>query len=261
MANYETLLFEKEGAVAQVTVNRPDKLNSLNSTVVRELAELFRAIAVDPDIKAVVVTGAGDRAFVAGADISEVVAFGPAEGFSFIENGQVALNLVDNCPKVVIAAVNGFALGGGLELALACDFVYASAKAKFGLPEINLAILPAFGGTQRLARLIGKNMAKEMIFTGEHIGAEEALRVGIVNKVFPPDQLLAEAKKTAAKIAAKGGVALQYAKLCVNQGYNTDLDRGLIYERQAFAVLCGTEDKKEGMTAFLEKRPAVVKNK
>lgn len=258
--SFETLLYEVEGAVATVTINRPDKLNALNSKVLTELTDVFTAIAGDETVKAVVLTGAGEKAFVAGADISEMVGFDTLRGLTFVARGQAAFDLIEGCPKPVIAAVNGFALGGGTELAMACDFIYASEKAKFGQPEINLGIVPGFGGTQRMGRILGKSMAKELVLTGDMIDATEALRIGLVNRVCPPEELLAAAKKTAAKIASKGAVAIRLAKECVDMGLNVDLATGQLLERQAFGVLCSTHDKKEGMSAFLEKRKPEFKD-
>lgn len=257
---FETILYEVDGAVGIVTINRPDKLNALNTHVLNELGEVFSIIAGDAAVKAVVITGAGEKAFVAGADISEMVDYGPAQAAAFAAKGQAVFSSIETSNKPVVAAVNGFALGGGTELALACDFIYASEKAKFGLPEINLGILPAFGGTQRLSRLCGKAMGKELVLTGDMIDAAEALRIGLANKVFAPDQLLAEAKKTAAKIAGKGAVAVRLAKECIEVGLGVDLATGCVLERQAFAVLAATHDKKEGMSAFLEKRKPVFQD-
>ncbi len=257
---FETILYEVEGAVGIVTINRPDKLNALNSQVLTELGEVFSIIAGDAAVKAVVITGAGEKAFVAGADISEMVEFDPAQAAAFAAKGQAVFSSIENSAKPVIAAVNGFALGGGTELAIACDFIYASEKAKFGQPEINLGIVPGFGGTQRLTRLVGKAMGKELILTGDMIDAAEALRIGLVNKVLAPDQVVAEAKKTAAKIAGKGAVALRLAKDCIEVGLNVDLATGFVLERQAFGLLAATHDKKEGMSAFLEKRKPAFKD-
>ncbi|MCZ7582062.1 MAG: enoyl-CoA hydratase-related protein [Deltaproteobacteria bacterium] len=261
MSDYETLLVEKDGAVAVVTINRPDKLNALNAAVIRDLGEAFAALEADASVKAVVLTGAGEKAFVAGADISEMKDYGPSEGVAFAQQGQRVFDRIQYGPKPVIAAVNGFALGGGTELAMACDFIYASAKAKFGQPEINLGIIPGFGGTQRLPRLVGRGRALELILTGDMLPADEAYRIGLVNKVVPPEELLAEAKKTAVKMASKGAVALKFAKHSINRGLDTDMDGGQRIEAESFGELCATEDKKEGMTAFLEKRAPKFQDK
>ncbi len=251
---YETISFEKSDGIATLTIDRPEVLNALNSDVIRELTDVFIRISIDEEVRAVILTGAGPKAFVAGADISEMVNYSAADGVRFASNGQGLLNIIESCPKPVIAAVNGFALGGGMEIAMACDFIYASEKAKFGQPEINLGINPGFGGTQRLPRIVGKSMAKELVLTGKIIDAAEAMRIGLVNKVFEPDALMDQAKKTAAKMASKGSIALRLCKECVDQGLNVDLQSGLVIERNAFGILCATEDKKEGMSAFLEKR-------
>ena len=261
MSEYETILVQKEQGVAVVTINRPDKLNALNSKVLSELGAAFDQLGADAEVKVVLLTGAGEKAFVAGADIAEMVSYGPLEGVRFAEVGQRLLSAIETLPKPVIAVVNGFALGGGCELAMACDFIYASEKAKLGQPEINLGIIPGFGGTQRLARLVGEARAKELVLTGDTIGAEEALRIGLVAKIFPPDKLLAEAKKVATRMAAKGAVALRAAKMAVHDGLQGSLDQGLGLERLSFAMLCATTDKAEGMCAFLEKRPSKFEGK
>ncbi|MBZ0273352.1 enoyl-CoA hydratase/isomerase family protein [bacterium] len=254
--NFETLLYEVDGRVATVTINRPDKLNALNSRVIEELGHVVKEIEDDKNVKAVVVTGAGEKAFVAGADISEMLNLDPGAGLKFARGGQAVFSAIENSPKPFIAAVNGFALGGGTELAMACDFVYASEKAKFGQPEINLGIIPGFGGTQRLPRLIGRARAKELMLTGDMIGADEAYRLGLVNKVLPPAEVLAAAKATAAKIAGKGAIAIASILDAVNRGVDASMDEGLSVERDQFATLFSTHDKQEGMAAFLEKRPA-----
>ncbi len=258
---YKTLLYEVVDGIATVTINRPDKMNALNKEVLVDLAKAFSAIAADPEVRAVILTGAGEKAFVAGADIKEMANFNSLCAEQFIAAGQGALNLMENCPKPVIAAVNGYALGGGTEISMACDFIYASENAVFGQPEITIGVIPGFGGTQRLARLVGKAMAKELVLTGKIINANEALRIGIVNKVAPADSLMEEAKKTATVMATKGQVAIRLAKDCINNGLNTDLGNGLLLERQAFSLLCSTEDQKEGMKAFVEKRKPDFKDR
>ena len=247
---FKTVLFEVAGGVATVTINRPDKLNALNSEVLVDLANAFTSINADPEIRAAILTGSGDKAFVAGADISQMSEFNALMGEQFASMGQGVLNLIENCPKPVIAAVNGFALGGGTEIAMACDFIYASENAKFGQPEINLGIIPGFGGTQRLPRLVNKSMAMELVLTGDMIDAKEAYRIGLVNKLVAPEELMTQVNKTAAKIASKGLIALRLAKESINNGMNVDLDNALLIERQAFSLLCSTEDQKEGMKAF-----------
>jgi len=257
--SYETILFEQQEGVATITMNRPKALNALNSQLLGELNETLDKIAGDENIRVLVLTGSGEKAFVAGADIGELSTLNPVQARYFAINGHMAMDKLQNLPIPVIAAVNGFALGGGLELALACDFIYASDNAKIGLPEINLGIIPGFGGTQRLSRIVGKNLAKEMIFTGKMISAEEAERKGIINRVLPADQLMAEVQKTAGIMAAKGRVSLNAAKKTVNDGVDVDLSNGCAMEINAFALCLASEDAKEGTTAFLEKRSPVFK--
>ena len=261
MADYENIRYEVEDGIAIVTIDRPKVLNALNLDTLEELMEAFTVINGDPAIRCAILTGGGEKAFVAGADISQMVGFNSLQGENFAALGQSVLNLIESNAKPVIGAVNGFALGGGTEIAMACDFVYASNKAKFGQPEINLGIIPGFGGTQRLTRLVGKSMAKELVLTGEIISADEALRIGIVNRLCEPDKLMEEAKKTARKISSKGLVALRLAKECIDKGLELDLDKALYLEKQAFAILCSTEDKVEGMKAFLDKRKAEFKDR
>lgn len=261
MHHFETVLVDKkaEDGIAVVTINRPP-MNPLNSKVLDELYEAFTNLASDPDVRCIVLTGAGDRSFVAGADIKEMVNFGPIEAMEFVEKGQKVMDLIESIDVPVICAVNGFALGGGTEIALACDFIYASKNAKFGQPEINLGILPGFGGTQRLPRKIGPNAAKEWILTGDMLSAEEAYRVGLVNKLVDSNVLDA-AIETAKKIAQKGWATVKWAKRLVNLTYNAPLNVGLLSEKEIFAYLCATEDQKEGMKAFIEKRKPSFKLK
>ncbi|MCB1152640.1 MAG: enoyl-CoA hydratase/isomerase family protein [Deltaproteobacteria bacterium] len=257
---YETLIVEQEGSVAVIQINRPKALNAINTQVLIDLEAAMRAIHADSSVKAVVLTGAGEKSFVAGADIAEMSDFTPLDGVDFGNRGQRVFGLIANGPKPVIAAVNGFALGGGTELALACDFIYASEKAIFGLPEITLGINPGFGGTQRLPRAVGQKMAMELVLTGDKVDAAEALRIGLANKVCPPEELLAAAKKTAAKIASYGARAVTFAKENVNHSTEWELERGLAVEVRVFGVLCSTHDKAEGMKAFLEKRKPEFKD-
>jgi len=260
--NYQNITYElKDGGIAVVTINRPKVLNALNGPTLQELGQVFCDIASDPEARVVILTGAGEKAFVAGADISQMVEFNSLAGDTFANMGQEVLNSIENCPKVVIAAVNGYALGGGTEISMACDFIIASDKASFGQPEINLGIIPGFGGTQRLPRLVGKGMAKQLVCTGDIIKADEALRIGLVNKVVPSDELMDEVMGVAKKIASKGQVAVRVAKECVNRGVNMDLRHALAFERESFAILCSTEDQKEGMKAFLEKRKPEFKDR
>uniref|UniRef100_A0A831XF76 Enoyl-CoA hydratase/isomerase family protein n=1 Tax=Geobacter metallireducens TaxID=28232 RepID=A0A831XF76_GEOME len=254
---FKNLLIEIADGVATLTVNRPQALNALNSEVLTELASAFYQLEYDPAVRAVVLTGAGEKAFVAGADIKEMVAMSSLEGHQFALKGQHVMMAMEKMKTPVIAAVNGFALGGGLELALGCDFIYASEKAKLGFPEVTLGIIPGFGGTQNLARLIGKNKANELIFTGRMITAEKAKAWGIVNEVFAPEELLAKARETAAAIAGVGPLGVSYAKNAIANGLNMGKEDGFRYEASLFGVLFATADQKEGMGAFVEKRKAV----
>jgi enoyl-CoA hydratase len=256
---YENILFEITEGIATITFNRPKALNALNNDLLDEFSDALEKINEDEEIRVLVLTGSGEKAFVAGADITELVTFGPLQAKVFAKKGQSVIGKLQALNIPAIAAVNGFALGGGSEMALACDFIYASENATFGLPEINLGIIPGFGGTQRLPRLIGANLAKEMIFTGKMVPAPEAKEYGLVNKICAPNQLLEEAMKTAKTIAAKGKVSLRAAKHAVNRGLNADLSTGLDIECDAFALCMASEDAKEGTTAFLEKRKADFK--
>jgi enoyl-CoA hydratase len=254
---YESLMLETKDAIAVLTINRPKALNALNAALLKELSQAAEEIAQDEAIRALLITGAGEKAFVAGADITELARFNALEAKHFAAFGHRFMSALQKLPIPVVAAVNGFALGGGLELALSCDFIYASENAKFGLPEITLGLIPGFGGTQRLARLIGKNKAKELIFTGKMISAEDAFDMGIVNRVFAPDQLMAEAMKTAADMASKGRASLNAAKHSVNYGTEVDLASGCEIEIDAFALCFASGDAAEGTRAFLEKRKPV----
>ena len=253
---YENILFAQDGAVGILKVNRPKSLNALNPATVKEIAACLEEIRQDPSIRCLIVTGEGDRAFVAGADIAAMVTMTATEGHAFSELGLGVLRKLETLPIPVIAAVNGFALGGGTELALACDLIIAADKAKFGQPEINLGIIPGFGGTQRLARRIGLPRARELIYSGDMIDAETALRYGLANKVVPLADLMNEAKTLAQKLATKPPVAIRQAKAAINTGIDMDLDNGGRFENEAFALTFATEDKVEGMKAFLEKREA-----
>ena len=253
---YENIIYEVKDKIATITFNRPKALNALNGALLEELSQALDEIAADEDIRALVLTGAGDKSFVAGADITELATFNSLSAKHFAQKGHRIIHKLQQLPIAVIAAVNGFALGGGTEIAIACDFIYASESAKFGQPEINLGVIPGFGGTQRLPRLIGTNMAKELIFTGKMISAAEALRIGLANKVVPPEQLLEEAMKTAGEIAVKGKVSLREAKQAINRGMDVDLATGCDIEIDAFAISFASPDAKEGTTAFVEKRKA-----
>lgn len=251
---YQHLLFDVADQIATITINRPKSLNALNTEVLNELFQITESVAADESIRVLIITGSGEKAFVAGADISELAELNTLQAKYFVANGHKTMAALQDLAIPVIAAVNGFALGGGLELALSCDFIYASENAKFGLPEITLGLIPGFGGTQRLARLIGKNLAKELIFTGKMISAMEGLQMGFVNQVIPPEELMSTARKTAAAIAAKGKVSLNMAKQTINQGMDVDLSTGCKTEIDAFAICMASGDAKEGTQAFLEKR-------
>jgi enoyl-CoA hydratase len=251
---YETIMFQKQGKVAVIKFNRPKALNAINPQVVAEVHKALDEIEKDHSIKVLVLTGEGEKAFVAGADIAYMVSLSPLGGRRWSQEGHDLGFRIENFPIPVIACVNGFALGGGTEMAMACDFIYASETAKFGQPEINLGVIPGFGGTQRLSRLVGKAMAKELCMTGGMITAQEARGIGLVNKVFPADKLWEETMKTAELIATKGKVSLRAVKQCIDRGYDTDLRRGCQMESDAFGFCLASPDAKEGMSAFLEKR-------
>lgn len=258
---YENILVEREDAIAVVTVNRPRVLNTLNRATIVELTSAIDELGADREVRAIIITGAGDRAFVAGADINEIRELNALEAVEFSEQGQALMFRIEELPKPVIAAINGFALGGGCELALACDIRIAAEGARLGQPEINLGVIPGYGGTQRLPREVGRGKAMELILTGEMIEAQEALRIGLVEQVVPPERLLEEAKALARKIAGKGAIAIKLAKRCINQGLETDLRSGCALESLQFGAVCTTEDKLEGTTAFLEKRKPEFKGR
>ncbi|GHS93192.1 short-chain-enoyl-CoA hydratase [Synergistales bacterium] len=250
------LLMEVENEIAVVTINRPKSLNALNSETLAELNQCFCEIETRKDIKVVILTGSGEKSFVAGADISEMVNATAAEGRTMGLLAYNAFGKLENMPQVTIAAVNGFALGGGCEISMACDIRIASENAKFGQPEVGLGTLPGFGGTQRLPRLVGKGRAKELIFTCDMIDAQEAYRIGLANKVVPLAELIDYCKKMATKIISKGSYAISLAKSAINTGLDVDLSSGLKLEADLFGLSFATADKKEGMSAFLEKRQA-----
>ena len=257
----KNLLLELKDGVALLTINRPKALNSLNSALLDDLLAAFTELGRDSDVKAVVLTGSGEKAFVAGADIAEMAEMTVQQAKEFSRKGQRLVNLIGQLSKPVIAAVNGFALGGGLEMALACDFAYASENAKVGLPEVTLGILPGFGGTQKLGRLIGRSRANELIFTGKMLNAVEAREWGIVNAVFPTGDLVAKALEIAAKIAGNGLLGVAHAKDAIRSGLDMSEADGLNYESLHFGALFASADQKEGMRAFLEKRkPAFAGN-
>ncbi|MGE4578275.1 MAG: enoyl-CoA hydratase-related protein [Desulfuromonadales bacterium] len=252
---FKNLLLEITRGVAVLTLNRPRVLNAMDQETLDELDRAFSELFADEAVRAIVLTGAGEKSFAAGGDISGLLKLDPLAARRLALQVQKTFAAIEKGPKPVIAAVNGFALGGGCELALCCDIRLASEMASFGQPEINIGILPGFGGSQRLPRLVGKGRAKEMLFTGDRIDAVEAFRIGLVNRVVPADQLLIEARRLAEKMAAKGRVALQLNKQAVENGLEMDFDRACAYEAELFALAFATEDQKEGMSAFLEKRP------
>jgi enoyl-CoA hydratase len=258
---YENLLWEVKDGVGVLTVNRPKALNALDSRTLSELDALLQQEAVGPGVKALVVTGAGDKAFVAGADIAEMSGMSAEQGRAFAAAGQRVTARLEALPVVTIAAVNGFALGGGSELALACDLVYASEKARFGQPEVNLGLLPGWGGTQRLARRIGPMAALEVVVTGEIYDAARARELGLCLAVVPPDKLLEHAVAKAKLIASRGPLAVAAAKRALRAGADFGLAQGLTLEAEAFGLLFATEDMREGTRAFLEKRPARFQGK
>lgn len=253
---YENLLLKKEDRLAVLYINRPKALNALNKDTLLEIKSAVTEVNEDPQIDVLIVSGAGDKAFVAGADIAYMQNLSAIEGRAFGALGQEVFSLIESMEKPVIAAVNGFALGGGCELAMCCDFRIASTKAKFGQPEVGLGITPGFGGTQRLPRLVGSGMAKQMLFTADVIDASEALRIGLVNSVVAADELIDSAKSIAKRIISKGQIAVRLSKAAANEGMQTDIDRAMTIEADAFGLCFATEDQKEGMTAFVEKRKA-----
>lgn len=254
------VLTREDDGIALITVNRPDKLNALNADTVRQLDAALREVRED-DSRAVILTGAGEKAFVAGADIAELSKMGPIEGVRISRAGQDTFRMLERMPKPVIAAVNGFALGGGLELALACHVRLASSRAKFGLPEVKLGIIPGYGGTVRLPRLVGRGRALELMLTGEMIDAAEAYRIGLVNRVEEPGALLDAARMMARTMAANGPVAIAMALEAVDRGMSGTIDDAQILESNLFGLLASTEDMREGMQAFLEKRAAEFRNR
>ncbi len=258
---YKSILVENSENIGWVKINRPDSLNALNSEVVASLFQALHDIELDPSVKVVVITGAGEKAFVAGGDIKEMADMSPMAARVFSRSGQSVVELIEKMTKPVIAAVNGYALGGGLELALACDFIYASEKARLGLPEVTLGVIPGFGGTQNLARLIGPNKARELIFSGKLLSAQQARDWGIVNEVFPAGELIPKVTEIALAISHNGMLAVAGAKDAIVNGLNMPKEDGLRYESSLFATLFSTEDQKEGMQAFIAKRKAEFKSR
>jgi enoyl-CoA hydratase len=260
MEEYNNVLYRVEDSIAFITINRPKALNALNTETLRELDRAVSQAGAADDVKVIIITGEG-RAFVAGADIAQMRDLTVQEGRNMTILGQEVFTRIENLDKPVIAAVNGFALGGGCELAMACDIRVASDKAKFGQPEVNLGIIPGYGGTQRLPRLVGKGTAKYLIFTGEMIPAEEAFRIGLADKVVPAEELMSSVISIAKVIMSKAPISIKMAKHAINNGLNVDLKSGIAYEAEAYTTTFSTEDRIEGMSAFLEKRPAGFKNK
>src|SRR5215467_1360796 len=251
---FENIRLDVDGPQATLTIDRPKSLNALNAATLRELEAALRALAQNEELRALIITGAGEKAFVAGADIAQMASLSTAQARQFSALGHRVLHMLEALSFPTIAAVNGFALGGGCEVALACDLIYASERARFGQPEVGLGVIPGFGGTQRLARAIGAMRAKEMIFTGEAVDAQTAKDIGLVLEVLAPDKLLAHCRSVAARIASKGPLAVAQAKRVIVDGADRDLRAGTDLERHAFSILFGTEDQSEGMRAFLGKR-------
>ncbi len=251
---FKNLITRKADGIGWVTINRPDKLNALNKETVRELKSAFLEFKNDGEVKVLILTGSGEKAFVAGADISELASLDMIEGKQYALNGQELTKIIENFPKPVLAAINGFALGGGTELALACHIRIASENAKLGQPEVKLGLIPGFGGTQRLARLVGKGRAMEFVLSGRIIEAREAQEIGLINKVVPLSNLQAEAETMAREIIKNAPLALGYAIEAINGGLDRTLEEGLNLEAEIFGRACGTEDSSEGTRAFLEKR-------
>jgi len=259
--SFENILVEKKNAIAYVTVNRPKVLNALNMATMEELRAAFTDIKGDAAVRVVIFTGSGEKAFIAGADIAELSKHDAISGKEYTHKGQSVLDLIENLGKPVIACINGFALGGGCEIAMACTMRLASQNAKLGQPEVKLGIIPGYGGTQRLPRLVGKGVAMQLVLTGEMISAEEALRIGLVNEVTAPADLIPRAEAIAQKVIANAPLAIQYAMEAVNHGTELTLAEGLYLEATLFGVCCATEDKSEGTKALLEKRAAQFKGK
>lgn len=258
---FNTMTYEKEDHIAIITLNRPRSMNAINSEFVDELGRILNEITTDDEIGAVIITGS-EKVFAAGADIKEVVGIGtPAQAHKFVTKVQSVFNKIESVEKPVIAAVSGLALGGGCELSLACDIRIAAENAMFGQPEIKIGVIPGAGGTQRLPRLIGLSRAKELLYTGDPVDAQEAYRIGLVNKIVPVESLMDEAKKMACKFIKQPGFALKITKMVVNEGINMDIQSALAHEARCFELLFSTEDQKEGMKAFVEKRKPVFKNR
>ncbi|MBW9172666.1 enoyl-CoA hydratase/isomerase family protein [Clostridium estertheticum] len=253
------IIFEEGKGIAKIIINRPKALNALNSETIKELGTVINEISEREDIKVVIITGAGEKSFVAGADITEMKDLTAIQAKELSRKAQKVFSEIENMPQVVIAAVNGYALGGGCELSMCCDIRLVSSKARFGQPEVGLGIIPGFAGTQRLPRLIGKGIAKELIFTTDMIDADEAYRIGLANKVYNPEELLEKTYEMAEKIMSKAMYAVGLAKASINNGLNMDTESAYSYENSLWTICFATEDQKEGMQAFIEKRKAILK--
>jgi enoyl-CoA hydratase/carnithine racemase len=258
---FENLTLEREGPIAVLTINRPKVLNALNTTTMDELRRAVLEARHDAELRVLIITGAGEKAFVAGADINELAVQTPAGGKEHALRGQHVFDLIENLGKPVIAAINGFALGGGCELALACTLRLAADTARLGQPEINLGIIPGYAGSQRLSRLVGKGVALDLLLTGRQVKADEALQIGLVNRVIPAAELMNEARKLAAELAAKAPIAVKYIIEAVNKGLEVSFDKGEFLEATLFGLVASTEDMREGTKAFLEKRKPDFKGK
>jgi enoyl-CoA hydratase len=258
---YENLLAKKEDGIGWITINRPEKLNALNAATIEELQDVFLLFKDDAAVKVVILTGSGDKAFVAGADIGELASLDAAAGKEYVLRGQELTKAIEGFKKPVLAAINGYALGGGTEIALACHIRIAAENAKLGQPEVKLGLIPGYGGTQRLARLVGKGMAMELILSGRIVSAQEADKIGLVNKVVSQVDLIRECESLAKSIIANGPLALEYSIKAINEGLDKPLNEGLELEAALFGEACSTDDSKEGTRAFLEKRKANFKGK
>jgi enoyl-CoA hydratase/carnithine racemase len=259
--DFQFIRFERDTGIVTIVIDRPETLNAINDSVLDELDQAFTIVEQDEQIRVVIITGGGDKAFVAGGDIAAMRQKNVLEGEKFVYRGQAVLNKIENSPKVVIAALNGYTLGGGMELALACDIRVASEKAKLGLPEVSIGLYPGWGGTQRLVRLVGKGITKELVFTGDRISAEEAKQLRIVNKVVKHEELMSHCRHIAEKIMTNSPVAIMQAKKAINHGSEISLSQGLALEAEAWLVNFSTEDRVEGLSSFLEKRIPNYKGK